>query len=117
MAVGQHNPDMSKKPQDSESRHADKYIVRFPDGMRDRLKASGQAAGRSLNAEIVFRLEQSFRQQGTGMFGHVIGEPVARYACEEGGKGKGERIREMLQAVKRLESDLIAFQRENEAHE
>ncbi|HRQ59828.1 MAG TPA: Arc family DNA-binding protein [Azoarcus taiwanensis] len=115
MAVGQHNPDMSKRPQDSESRHADKYIVRFPDGMRDRLKASGQAAGRSLNAEIVFRLEQSFRQQGTGMFGHVIGEPVAHYASVEG--GKGERIREMLQAVKRLESDLIAFQRENEAHE
>lgn len=95
----------TRKPQD-----ADKYIVRFPDGMRDRLKAAGQAAGRSLNAEIVFRLEQSFRLQSTGMLGHVIGEPVAHYACEEG--GKGERIREMLQAVKRLEADLVMLQRE-----
>ncbi|WEL95671.1 MULTISPECIES: Arc family DNA-binding protein [Delftia] len=48
-----------KPPQDTESRHADKYIVRFPDGMRDELKAIAKASGRTLNAEIVGRLQRS----------------------------------------------------------
>lgn len=38
----------------------DKYVVRFPDGMRDRLKALAAENGRSLNAEIIARLEASF---------------------------------------------------------
>ncbi|TAM86667.1 MAG: Arc family DNA-binding protein [Candidimonas sp.] len=32
----------------------------MPDGMRDRIKVAAQASGRSMNAEIVYRLEQSF---------------------------------------------------------
>lgn len=39
----------------------DKYIVRLPNGMRDRLKQSAAEAGRSLNAEMVARLEASFQ--------------------------------------------------------
>lgn len=49
-----------KQPQDTESRHADKYIVRFPDGMRDRLKDLAKSNNRTLNAEIVARLARSF---------------------------------------------------------
>ena len=49
-----------KPPQDSDSRHADKYIVRFPDGMRDRLKEQAKASNRTLNAEIIARLQQTF---------------------------------------------------------
>lgn len=61
MALGQYHCGMeSKPPQDTESRHADKYIVRFPDGMRDRLKEEAKANNRTLNAEIVARLEGSF---------------------------------------------------------
>lgn len=37
----------------------DQYMVRFPDGMRDALKAAASEKGRSLNAEIVARLEGS----------------------------------------------------------
>ena len=48
-----------KPPQDTESRHADKYIVRFPDGMRDQLKALSKANSRTLNAEIIARLQAS----------------------------------------------------------
>lgn len=40
---------------------ADKYIVRFPDGMRDRLKNAAHVNGRSLNSEIITRLQQSFQ--------------------------------------------------------
>lgn len=44
-----------RTPQD-----ADKYIVRFPDGMRERLKNAAKANNRTLNAEIVARLQASF---------------------------------------------------------
>ncbi|MGE6213082.1 Arc family DNA-binding protein [Comamonas aquatica] len=44
------------------SDQADKVLVRMPDGMRDRLKEVAKANNRTLNAEIVARLEQSFQQ-------------------------------------------------------
>lgn len=40
---------------------ADKFVVRFPDGMRDQITGAAKAAGRSMNAEIVHRLESSFQ--------------------------------------------------------
>lgn len=39
---------------------ADKYILRLPDGMRAELKEAARQAGRTLNAEIVMRLQESF---------------------------------------------------------
>lgn len=38
----------------------DQYMIRFPDGMRDRIKEAAEDAGRSMNQEIVARLESSF---------------------------------------------------------
>lgn len=35
----------------------DKYVLRFPEGLRDQIKASAEANNRSMNAEIVARLE------------------------------------------------------------
>jgi len=40
---------------------ADKFVVRFPDGMRDRIKEAAEANNRSMNAEIVARLQHSFQ--------------------------------------------------------
>lgn len=37
----------------------DRFIVRLPDGMRDRIAELAKASGRSMNAEIVARLEQT----------------------------------------------------------
>lgn len=48
---------MAKDPYPSET--ADRFIVRFPDGMRDRLKAIAAENGRSLNSEIVYRLQET----------------------------------------------------------
>lgn len=45
-------------PQESASRKLDQYIVRFPDGMRDRLKEAAAENKRSLNAEIIARLSE-----------------------------------------------------------
>lgn len=43
---------MERKPQDQ-----DKYIVRFPAGMRDRIRDEADRNSRSMNAEIIHRLE------------------------------------------------------------
>lgn len=41
-------------------RGAEQYTVRFPDGLRDRIKAAADANGRSMNAEIVATLEDKY---------------------------------------------------------
>jgi hypothetical protein len=38
----------------------DQYMVRFPEGMRDRIKVAAEVSGRSMNSEIVQRLAWSF---------------------------------------------------------
>ena len=45
------------------SRIAEQFVVRFPDGMRDRISEAAKAAGRSMNAEIVHRLESTFNME------------------------------------------------------
>lgn len=49
------NMTEERKPQS-----ADKYIIRFPDGMRDQIAEAAKKNGRSMNAEIIQRLEHSF---------------------------------------------------------
>mgnify|MGYP001118544822 CR=1 FL=1 len=38
----------------------DQYMVRFPKGLRDRIKAKAEENGRSMNSEIVAALEEAF---------------------------------------------------------
>ena len=45
---------------DAPSQSQDKFIVRLPDGMRDRIKATADANKRSMNAEIVATLEEKY---------------------------------------------------------
>lgn len=42
------------------SRQQEKFVVRLPDGMRERIAKAAELNGRSMNAEIVKRLEDSF---------------------------------------------------------
>lgn len=49
---------MSKKDR-FPSQELDQYMLRFPDGMRDELKKLAAKNGRSLNAEIIQRLERT----------------------------------------------------------
>ena len=37
----------------------EQYIVRFPDGMRERIKEEAERNQRSMNAEIVFHLKRA----------------------------------------------------------
>lgn len=41
-------------------RGSDQFMIRLPDGMRDRIKAAADANGRSMNAEIVATLEDQY---------------------------------------------------------
>lgn len=45
---------------DYPSAKQDQFVLRFPDGMREMIKAAAEANNRSMNAEIVARLERSF---------------------------------------------------------
>jgi plasmid stability protein len=42
---------------------ADKFMLRMPDGMRDRLKDEATRNNRSMNAEIVARLERTISEE------------------------------------------------------
>jgi plasmid stability protein len=46
------------------TRESDKFMLRLPDGMRERIKYSAEAHGRSMNAEIVQALEDAFPSSG-----------------------------------------------------
>lgn len=48
------NPKTQRTPQGS-----DKYVLRMPDGMRDKLGALAKANNRSMNAEIVLILQHA----------------------------------------------------------
>lgn len=47
------------------SRTAEQFVVRFPDGMRDRIAEAAKQNNRSMNAEIIARLHQSFDTRDT----------------------------------------------------
>lgn len=52
----------------------DQYMLRLPDGMRDRLKDEAAKNNRSLNAEIVSRLVASFGPSTATMFAVESGQ-------------------------------------------
>lgn len=49
---------MPTKPYPSQTQ--DRYIVRMPEGMRERIAEAAKANNRSMNAEIIARLEGTF---------------------------------------------------------
>jgi plasmid stability protein len=49
----------------SERRYSDQYLLRMPDGMRDRIKAQAERNGRSMNSEIVMILEAALQAIST----------------------------------------------------
>ncbi|HCL45515.1 MAG TPA: hypothetical protein DIC54_15230 [Pseudomonas sp.] len=53
---------MNKKPA-TPVQPQDKFVVRFPDGLRDQIAEAAKDSGRSMNAEIVTRLEWSLEAQ------------------------------------------------------
>lgn len=71
---------MSEKQYPSDKQ--DKFMLRFPDGMRDRIREEAEANGRSMNAEIIHRLEQSFANRSIRT-GTLLTAEEARQQAEE----------------------------------
>ena len=62
---------MNAKPP---SRTADQFVVRLPDGMRERIAEAAKASGRSMNAEIVARLQESFVKPSSAQEVTIMGK-------------------------------------------
>jgi hypothetical protein len=45
------------------SQEAERFQVRMPDGLRDRLRASAEENRRSMNAELIFHLDRALPLQ------------------------------------------------------
>ena len=75
----------------------DQYMLRFPEGMRDRLKALAAENGRSLNAEIVHRLEQSLGDERPAPSPEVaaIAAEVVRQLAARDKERLAERIKKL----------------------
>ena len=69
---------MNDKP-NYPSQSQDKYVLRLPDGMRDKIAALAKAAGRTMNAEIVVRLERSMANDQDASSAHASVEDMVRY--------------------------------------
>lgn len=69
---------MARNPYPSEL--ADRFQVRMPEGLRDRIAKAAEANNRSMNAEIVARLEGSF--SGTSAEAKEIAEIAAKTAID-----------------------------------
>lgn len=86
---------MSSKPT-AKAQPQDKFVVRFPDGLRDQIAEEAKTAGRSMNAEIVTRLEWSL---GTQLLDQV------------------EQLHNNLDAVRSLSARVDALRADIKAHE
>ncbi|MEB3419894.1 Arc family DNA-binding protein [Salipiger marinus] len=49
---------------DYPSRQADQFVIRFPDGWRDAIKAEAAKSRRSMNAEILSAIEFAMKERG-----------------------------------------------------
>jgi hypothetical protein len=58
------------------SEAADRFQVRMPDGMREKIRAAAEASGRSMNAEIVHRLSRSLDRQTVDEIGFNFSEDL-----------------------------------------
>lgn len=80
---------MQRKPFPSETQ--ERFIVRFPDGMRDRISEAAKAGHRSMNAEIVARIRRSFELDEAGN--------VAQTGADQGAAGLKKEIARLCQLL------------------
>lgn len=89
---------MSEKPIQPQ----DKYVLRMPDGLRDRIKRVAEENGRSMNAEMIARLEESLEQDDLGK---ISKEDVEHALAVARGAEANERLlTSLMTASERLEA-------------
>ena len=83
------------------SEQQDRFIVRFPHGMRDKIGVAARTNKRSMNAEIVQRLEASFSSPDEPPL--VVNQDTAEAFLKEAIKAileTREMVSELHQAIK-----------------
>lgn len=81
--------------QNTPSRDLNKFIVRLPEGMRERIAAKAKENNRSMNAEIVSRLERTLLPSYTLEFKETYSyDEVQR--LYDGMNARMERMEEMI---------------------
>ena len=86
------------------SRTADKFVVRLPDGMRERIADVARNHHRSMNSEIISRLEQSLLQEGA-----LNDEPNLRLDSPELSLHERKLLQRFRQLSRRQQNALVAL--------
>ncbi|MCW2291593.1 plasmid stability protein [Pseudomonas sp. BIGb0408] len=86
------------------SRTADKFVVRLPDGMRERIADVARQHHRSMNSEIIARLEQSMLQEGV-----LDDEADVRLDSPELSLHERELLQRFRQLSRRQQNALVAL--------
>lgn len=86
---------------DAENRTlSDKFMLRLPDGMRDRIKAAAEASNRSMNAEIVGALEEKYPAPTSPSVERMLEFMVFMEAGHDGLRASHDRFRSLIAKAK-----------------
>ncbi|WP_256368369.1 Arc family DNA-binding protein [Mangrovicoccus sp. HB161399] len=93
---------------DRKAQTQDKFIIRLPDGMRERIKASAEKHNRSMNAEVIYALDVYFRLEGINpdFDGNRDSATGLDPAAADAMKRDSEYIKKGILAARRLLSTL-----------
>jgi hypothetical protein len=86
------------------SRTADKFVVRLPEGMRERIADVARNHHRSMNSEIIARLEQSLIQEGA-----ISDEMNMRMDSPELSQHERELLQRFRQLSRRQQTALVSL--------
>jgi hypothetical protein len=86
------------------SRTADKFVVRLPEGMREHIADVAKTHHRSMNSEIITRLEQSLVQEGA-----LGDEPTVRLDSPELSVHERELLQRFRQLAHRQQNALLSL--------
>ena len=86
------------------SRTANKFVVRLPDGMRERIAEVARNHHRSMNSEIISRLERSLFQEDT-----LNSNPQQQLDSSELSLPERELLQRFRQLSRRQQNALVAL--------
>lgn len=87
------------------SRESDKFMLRFPDGMRDMVAESAKRHGRSMNSEIINALHEYYVRQG--IHDRLVDDAVSNEVESIAGPGTSFAISENAVTIAQL-ADIIS---------
>ena len=99
---------------DTPARDQDKFVLRLPDGMRDRIAKAASAYGRSMNAEIVHTLQQKYNDDLELTSLAIEMEGLSRLSSE---MSKEFIINYLMRISQRIEEQIDRFEKENQSEQ